>query len=69
MISLLPSILDAELSFGRVESIAVPAEYVDALVADATNAASEYLIPLIVVGDPGVMILTIAGRDWPYGGL
>lgn len=66
---LLPSILTTEADRGPAESIAVPAEYVDALVAEMDAAGRLDLVPLVTAGDPGVMIVTIAGRDWPFGGL
>ena len=66
---LLPSIFDAELTFGPVERLTGPAEYIEPLTAALTAASSEYPIPLITEGEPGLMVITISGRDWPYGGL
>lgn len=67
--SLLPSILAAEEAYGPVEAIAVPAEYVDGLLVELDDVARDDLLPLVVVGEPGHIVVTIAGREWPYGGL
>lgn len=66
---LLPSILATEEAWGAVDSIAVPAEYADGLVAELVDAGRADLVPLVTLGEPGRLVVTIAGRDWPYGGL
>lgn len=66
---LLSSILATEAEHGPVDSIAVPTEYADALIAEMTAADRLDLVPLITVGGPGWLVVTVAGRAWPYGGL
>lgn len=66
---LLSSILATEETWGSVESIAVPIEYVDAIVAALVEGDRSDLVPLVTTGDPGLLVVTIAGRAWPYGGL
>ena len=66
---LLPSILATEEAWGAVESIAVPPGYADGLVAELVDAGRTDLVPLVTYGEPGRLVVTIAGRNWPYGGL
>lgn len=66
---LLPSILATEETWGAVEEIAVPPEGVDALVTELVDADRPDLVPLVTVGVEGRLVVTVAGRDWPYGGL
>ena len=66
---ILPSVLTVEAEIGAVEGIAVPAEYVDALIAEMTDADRLDLMPLVTVGDAGRLVVTAAGRAWPFGGL
>lgn len=66
---LLPSILATEETWGTVEAIAVPPGYADGLVAELVDAGRADLVPLVTHGEPGRLVVTIAGRDWPHGGL
>ena len=67
--TLLPSILATEETWGVVEAIEVPPGYVDALLAELADADRLDLAPLVTTGEEGHLVVTVAGRAWPFGGL
>jgi hypothetical protein len=69
MAPLLPTVMACEEAFGAVEGVEVPPEYVAALLEEMAAADRDDLAPFVVVGDPGTMVVTAAGRPWPFGGL
>jgi hypothetical protein len=64
-----PSILASEETWGPVTRIALdPERFVD-LCAELLQLERPDLIPLIEPGEPGRLIVTAGGIDWPFGGL
>ena len=67
--TLLPSILSCESTYGAVTGIAVDPAYLTGLVAELGSVDRDDLALLVEPGDAGRLVVTAGGSDWPFGGL
>ena len=66
---MLSSVLSTEEAWGTVSAIVAPPAYVDELREELESASRIDLVPLVEPGEPGRLVVTAGGVDWPFGGL
>jgi len=66
---LITSVLSCEEAFGAVTRILVPPGRVAEATQELEALARLDLAALVEAGQPGHLIVTAGGVDWPFGGL
>ena len=66
---MLLSVLSTEEAWGTVTAIFAPPAYVDELREELESASRMDLVALVEPGEPGRLVVTAGGVDWPFGGL
>ena len=66
---MISSVLATEEAWGTVTKIVAPPTYLDALREDLESASRMDLVALVEPGEPGRLVVTAGGIDWPFGGL
>lgn len=66
---MLSSVLSTEEAWGTVSAIVAPHAYVDELREELESASRIDLVALVEPGEPGRLVVSAGGVDWPFGGL
>ena len=66
---LITSVLSCEEAFGTVTRILVPPDRVVEAYQEFEALARLDLAALVETGQPGHLVVTAGGVDWPFGGL
>jgi hypothetical protein len=66
---MISSVLATEEQWGTVSAMAAPPAYVDGLREELESASRMDLVALVEPGEPGRLVVTAGGIDWPFGGL
>ena len=66
---MISSVLATEEAWGTVTQIVAPPAYLDALREELLDASRGDLVALVEHGEPGRLVVTAGGVDWPFGGL
>lgn len=66
---MISSVLATEGQWGTVTAIFAPPAYVDDLREELESASRMDLVALVEPGEPGRLVVTAGGIDWPFGGL
>lgn len=67
--TLLPSILSCESTYGVITHITADPAYLTDLVAELGSIGRDDLALLAESGDAGRLVITAGGVVWPFGGL
>ena len=66
---MISSVLATEQAWGTVTKIVAPPTYVDGLCEDLESVSRMDLVALVEPGEPGRLVVTAGGVNWPFGGL
>jgi hypothetical protein len=66
---MISSVLATEEQWGTVSAIVAPPAYVDELRQELESASRMDLVVVVEPGEPGRLVVSAGGVDWPFGGL